>query len=160
MNLNWLWSAVRGLSGFHVNLRHCQFTSGHISFSIRNINFWVILSFFATVQRQLGAAACRLFTAYYFGLLSLLETHSGASNLGTNTDKQPFSEKNSDTYSFYLMFPHFYDVQCICYMHLPDILSPNLSPALRHRSPLSVGSLSVDNFIHSALQTGILRKLL
>jgi len=45
-------------------------------------------------------------------------------------------------------------------MHLPDILSANLSPALRHRNPLSVGSLSVDNFIHSALQTGILRKLL
>ena len=34
------------------------------------------------------------------------------------------------------------------------------SPALRHRNPLSVGSLSVDNFIRSALQTGILRKLL
>jgi len=45
-------------------------------------------------------------------------------------------------------------------MHPLDILSPNLSPALRHRSPLSVGSLSMENFIHSALQTGILRKLL
>jgi hypothetical protein len=45
-------------------------------------------------------------------------------------------------------------------MHPPDILSTNLSPVLRHRSPLSVGSLSMDNFICSTLQTGILRKLL
>ena len=63
-------------------------------------------------------------------------------------------------YSFYPAFSHFYNVQCICYMHLQDILSTNLSPTLRHRSPLSVGSLSADNFIRSALQTGILRKLL
>jgi hypothetical protein len=34
----------------------------------------------------------------------------GEIGVGINTDKQPFSEKNSDTYSFYPAFSHFYDI--------------------------------------------------